>query len=217
MVKYNNIQVLDNSDSTSYVSGKLTIELFGLPENYESTKMPTPDQLLQLGTKGNVKIVKKGQKLALRIRNTLPKVPDRPERNVLKVTVLDLQPDWGIQQIYPDPDDSDYKTLDPESDDIIAFQANLPTGYNTGKDVLKAFSAVEPTNFRWLELPPLDQPSTRGSSGLRSSGRAPANQLERFMSDMTPDDARGFNRLTPASYANTGWTITQLEVQINSS
>ena len=59
MVKYNNIQVLDNSDSTSYVSGKLTIELFGLPENYESTKMPTPDQLLRLGTKGNVKIVKK--------------------------------------------------------------------------------------------------------------------------------------------------------------
>lgn len=193
------------------------IDLFGLPENYESTKMPTPDQLLQLETKGNVKIVKKGQKLALHIRNALPKVPGRPERNVVKVTVLDLQPDWGIQQIYPDLNDTVYKTLDPESDDIIAFQARLPAGYNTGKDVLKAFGVVEPTNFRWLELPPLGQPSTRGSSGLRSSGHVPANQLEKFMSDMTPDDARGLNRLSPASYDINGWTITQLEVQINNS
>jgi len=217
LVNYNNIQDLDNPDSISYLSGKLFIDLFGLPENYDSTKMPRPDQLLQLETKGNVKIVKKGQKLALRIRNTLPRVPDKPERNVVKATVLDLQPDWGIQQVYPDPDDSDYKTIDPESDDIIAFQANLPVGYNTGKDVLKAFGAVEPTNFRWLELPPLDQPPTRGSSGLRSSGRAPANQLEKLLSDMTPDNARGFDRLTPVSYSNKGWTITQLEVQINST
>jgi len=133
LVKYNNIQQLDNPDSTSYLSGKLVVELFGLPENYDTTKMPTSDQLLQLETKGNVKIVKKGQKLALRIQNTLPKVPNRPERNVVKVTVLDLLPNWGIQQVYPDPDDSDYKTLDPESDDIIPFQASLPTGYNTGR------------------------------------------------------------------------------------
>ena len=42
------------------------------------------------------------------------------------MTVLDLQPDWGIQQVYPNPDDSDYKTLDPESDDVIPFQASLP-------------------------------------------------------------------------------------------
>jgi len=100
---------------------------------------------------------------------------------VVKATVLDLQPDWGMQQVYPDPCDSDYKTIDPESDDIIPFQASLPTGYNTGKDVLKAFGAVEPTNFRWLELPPLDQPPTRDSSGLRSSGRGPANQLEKLV------------------------------------
>ena len=151
----------------------------------------------------------------MRIQNKLPKVPGRPEQNVIKVTVLDLQPDWGIQQVYPNPDESDYNTLDPESDDIIPFQASLPSGYNTGKDVLKAFGAFEPTNFRWLDLPPLDQPPTRGSTRLRSAARAPANQLEKLMSDMTPDNARGFNLLTPTSYASKGWAVAQLEVQIN--
>jgi hypothetical protein len=215
LVSYNNIQELDNPDSTSSLSSKLVVELFGLPEDYDPIKRPRPDQLLQLETKGNVKIVKKGQKLALRIQNKLPKVPDRPEQNVIKITALDLQPDWGIQQVYPSPDDSDYTPLDPESDYIIPFQGSLPTGYNTGKDVLKVFGVFEPTNFRWLELPALDQPPTKGSVRLRSSARVPANQLEKLMSDMTPDSAKGLGLLTPTSYASKGWTIAQLEVQIN--
>jgi Caspase domain len=217
LVNYNNIQQLDNVDSTSssLSSNKLVIELFGLPENYDPTKRPTRDQLLQLETKGNVKIVKKGQKLALRIENKLPKVPGRQEQSVIKVAILDLDPTWGIQQVYPNPAESDYNTLDPESDDIIPFQASLPTGYNTGKDILKAFGVFEPTNFRWLELPPLDQPPTRGSTRLRASARAPANQLEKLMSDMTPDNARGVDLLTPPSYATKAWTVAQLEVQIN--
>jgi hypothetical protein len=105
--------------------------------------------------------------------------------------------------------------LDPESDYIIPFQGSLPTGYNTGKDVLKVFGVFEPTNFRWLELPALDQPPTKGSVRLRSSARVPANQLEKLMSDMTPDSAKGLGLLTPTSYASKGWTIAQLEVQIN--
>ena len=59
LANYNNIQDQDNPDSISYLSGKLLIDLFGLPENYDPTKIPRPDQLLQLETKGNIKIVKK--------------------------------------------------------------------------------------------------------------------------------------------------------------
>ena len=29
------------------------------------------------------------------------------------------------------------------------------------------------------------------------------------MSDMTPDNAKGLDVLTPVSYANKGWTVTQ--------
>ena len=215
LTNYNNIQQLDNPDSTSSLSNKLVIELYGLSEDYDDPrKRPRTDQLLPLETKGNVTIVKKGQKLALRIQNKLPKVPNRPEQNVIKITVLDLQPDWGIQQVYPNPDEANYRPLDPDSDDIIVFQGGLPPGYSEGKDVLKVFGAFEPTDFRWLELSPLDQPTTKGSSRLRSSARAPANQLEKLMSEITPDSVRDFNLVTPASYATKGWTISQLEVKI---
>ena len=192
------------------------VELFRL-ENYDPTERPTPNQLLPLATKGNVKIVKKGQNIALLIQNKLPKVPDQSELNVIKVTVLDLQADWSIQQVYPNPDDSVYKTLDPESDDVIPFQASLPNGYNTGKELLKVFGVFEPTNFRWLELPPLDQPLTKGSARLRSSARVPANQLEKFMSDMTPDNAKGLNLLTPSSYANKEWNCIDIVYTVYSS
>ena len=59
LVNYNNIWELDNPHSTSSLSSnKLVVELFRL-ENYDPTERPTPNQLLPLATKGNVKIVKK--------------------------------------------------------------------------------------------------------------------------------------------------------------
>jgi hypothetical protein len=92
------------------------------------------------------------------------------------------------------------------------FNLSITAGSETDK---KTRGVFEPTNFRWLELPPLDHPPTRGSTRLRSSARSPANQLEKLMSDMTPDNARGFDLLTPSTYANKGWAVAQLEVQIN--
>jgi hypothetical protein len=214
LANYNNVQQMDNPDSTSSLSNKLVVELFGLPENYDPTKRPRPDQLLELETKGNVKVVKKGQKLALRIQNKLLKVPNIPEQNVIKITVLDLQPDWSIQQVYPNPDDSDYIPLDPESEDIIAFQGNLPPGYSVGKDILKVFGTFEPTNFKWLELSSLDQPPNKGSTRLRATTRGPSNQLEKLMSDMKKDNVRGMDLLAASSYVTKGWTIAELEIQI---
>jgi hypothetical protein len=51
-----------------------------------------PDQLLQLETKGNIKMVKNDRNY-LYVQNKLPQVAGRPEQNVIKITVLDLQPD----------------------------------------------------------------------------------------------------------------------------
>ncbi len=220
LIQYSNVLQLDNHDPASSLSGKLVLELFTLPEDYDPTKRPTPEQLLPLEKKGNVIMVKKGQKLALRIQNKLAQVPGKPEENVIKVTVLDLRPDLEISQIYPYSDDSDYSPLVPESDDIIPFQVSLPTGYDNGKDILKAFGVFEPTNFRWLELPPLDSELTRDSSRTRSVQK-PTNQLEQFMQEVVPDTrSGGFERLTPKPSTNVpdatkGWTVEQLEVQIN--
>jgi Caspase domain len=214
LINYNNIKQLDNTDSISPLSNKLAVELYGLSNDYDPAKRPTANQLVPLDTIGNIKAVKKGQVLALHIQNTLPKIPQRPEKNVLNITVLDLQPDWGIQQVYPDPTDSDYMPLDPQADEIIQFKASLPPDYEIGKDSLKVFATVEPTNFRWLELPALDQTATRGAVTLRSI-RKPVNQLEKLMSDLT-NATRGFDLIAPTSYAIKGWTTAQIEIQINS-
>jgi len=80
--------------------------------------------------------------------------------------------------------------------------------------LLKVFATIEPTNFRWLELPALDQAATRGAPTLRSV-RKPVNQLEKLMSDMT-DATRGLDLLTPTSYASRGWVTAQIEIQIKS-
>jgi Caspase domain len=214
LINYNNVQQLDNTDITSPLSNKLAVELYGLSDDYDPRKRPTSNQLVPLDTLGNIKEVKKGQKLALRIQNTLPKIHHSPEKNVLNITMLDLQPDWGIQQVYPNPADSDYMPLDPQADAIIPFGASLPPEYGIGKDLLKVFATIEPTNFRWLELPALDQAATRVAPTLRSV-RKPANQLEKLMSDMT-DATRGLDLLTPTSYASRGWATAQIEIQIKS-
>jgi hypothetical protein len=44
---------------------------------------------------------------------------------------------------------------------VIPLRASLPKGYRPGRDGLKVFATVGTTNFRWLELPALDQPPAR--------------------------------------------------------
>ena len=75
----------------------------------------------------------------------------------MNVTVLDLQPAWGIAQAYPP--DSDFEELDPGGEPlVIPLKASLPEGYESGVDTLKVLAAVKPTSFRQLTLPRLDQP-----------------------------------------------------------
>ena len=75
----------------------------------------------------------------------------------MNVTVLDLQPAWGIAQAYPP--DSDFEELDPGREPlVIPLKASLPEGYESGVDTLKVLAAVKSTSFRALMLPRLDQP-----------------------------------------------------------
>ena len=87
---------------------------------------------------------KEGSYVALRISNN--------SSQVLNVTVLDFQPDWGITQTYPCASDSYFMPIDPGKFEIIPLKVSLPDGYKEGRDVIKVFATVGPTNFRWLEL-----------------------------------------------------------------
>jgi hypothetical protein len=131
----------------------------------------------------------------LRIKNRSPQV--------LNVTVLDLQPDWGIAQVHPY--NQDYDTLDPDAEVKVRLVAGLPEGYETATDLLKVFATVGPASYKWLELSPLDRPH-------RPRG-VPTNPLEVLMAALTAEQpgARTMSPVVPPSH---DWSTAQVEVRV---
>jgi hypothetical protein len=203
LTKYSNIQQLDNLDSTSPLSRKLIVELLGVSQDYEPGDNPN-DYLQSIESQGNSKIVRVGQKLVLRIKNSLSK----DSKLVLNLTVLDLQPDWGIRQIYPTS--GYFTTLDSAKEEYFPLQAALPSKYKEGKDIIKVFGTIDQTNFRWLELPSLDQPLTQREA---TRGNSPKNPLEELMAAITKDKAVTRD-LNPSATPSKEWTTAQIEVQV---
>jgi len=71
------------------------------------------------------------------------------------------------------------------------------------------FATLGTTNFRWLELPPLDQPVTRHASLLRG----PQDALEELLAAVTTE-APKTRDLEPAAYPSREWITAQVEVGI---
>jgi hypothetical protein len=86
----------------------------------------------------------------------------------------------------------------------------LPSTYREGKDIIKVFATLDPTNFRWLELPPLDQPLVQREATRGSSTK---NPLEDLMAIITKDKAVTRD-LNPSATPSKEWTTAQIEVQI---
>jgi hypothetical protein len=157
---------------------------------------------------GNTPTIRAGDWTFLRLRNTLPPgEPNDPSR-ILNVTVLDLQPDWGITQIYPSGAGL-FEPLDPGQEILLPLRTSLPDQYEEGTDVIKAFATVGTTNFRWLELPALDQPSTKGMR-TRSLVKDP---LEELLAAVTAREPKTRN-LNPAAFPSREWVTAQVEVHI---
>jgi hypothetical protein len=207
LTKYSNIQQIQNHDADSPLSRKLVVELFGISQDYEpGDRLP---DLQPIESDGNIKVAKIGQKMILRIRNSMPEESNQ----VLNVTVLDLQPDWGVQQIYPTSPGAYFIPIDPGKEEYFPLQADLPSSYKEGKDMLKVFATVGQTNFRWLELPILDQPLVQ-KKGTR--GNSPENPLEQLLSFITKEEIPiGTRNLNPSAFPSKEWTSAQLEVKIS--
>lgn len=158
LTKFHNILQLNNADSVSPLSRKLMVELAGIQSDYDPMYPPEP---IPFKDPGNTPTLKPDEWTFVRIRNNSSKV--------LNIAVLDLQPDWGITQIYPSERDTDFWPLDPNEEILLPLQAYLPSGYTNVKDVIKVFATVGFTNFRWLELPPLNNPDTPDNRQLKLS------------------------------------------------
>ncbi|HZF09109.1 MAG TPA: caspase family protein [Thermoanaerobaculia bacterium] len=149
LAKYRAVRELENRKAPPDLAGQLVIELLGIQDEYDTSKRPDP----RPGTGGKKVEMRVGQWTFLRISN-------RSSRD-LNIAVLDLQPDWGITQIYPGDSEDSLITLDPEESFDLPLKAQLPQGIDEGTDMLKVFATLAAADFRFLELPPLDRPPVR--------------------------------------------------------
>ena len=206
--KYMNIQQIDNLDAASPLARKLVVELFGVSKDYDPADRPDP---ISIESQGNLKLIKVGQKLVLRVKNNLPK----DSNQVLNITILALQSDWGISQIYPANPGEYFIPLDPDKEEFFPLEVNLPNGYKEGKDIIKVFATVDQTSFRSLELPALEQPQSIKKREVTRGGRGniPTSPLEQLMATITKDNPVTRN-ISPSSTPSKEWATAQIEMHV---
>lgn len=205
LAKYNAVKQLDNHDPQSPLARKLTVELVGYQDDYTPGDKPEPKAF---ETPGNTPVVPTGQWAFLRIRNDA----NQP----LNVTVLDLQPDWGISQVFPAGAGDWFVQLEPGREQLLSLRASLPAHYVEGLDMLKVFATVGAANFGRLELSAIDQPATRGAAKKTSATQGQPNLLEDLMDAISgPQPPTGASRtFTTAAYPSAGWTSSLIEVHV---
>jgi hypothetical protein len=206
LARYRAVEQLECYEGTSPLAGKLVVELAGVLERYVRGERPNPRPFSESGATPALEI---GHWTFLRIRNL--------SAQKLNVAVLDLQPDWGISQIYPYAL-SDFVELEPGKElPLIPLQAELPQDYVEGRDVIKVMASIGPANFRMLCLPALDAPV------MRSTGKSPeqrrsatpgrSNPLEALFAALTADAPRT-RTLKAITDPTTEWTTASVELRV---
>ncbi len=197
LARYHAIEQLDNHDRMSPLAGKLVVELAGsLGGDYDPADEPEP---VPFDDPGGTPTIKDGNWVLVTIRNDSDKI--------LNVTVMDLQPTWAVTQVYPSGAGDYFVPLDPGEVLPLPLQVELPDGYDRATDVVKVFATVETTNFRWLELPDLDQqPATRAATRAAAGGG-----LEALMQAMGGDEPPTRSVKT-AAYPSREWVTAQVEL-----
>lgn len=190
LAKYHSVLQLDNHDCSSPLVRALEVEVMRPQVDYVPGD---PLELRPIADPGGTPTLVDGELVFLRIKNRA--------RRVLNVTVLDLQPDWGISQIHPAQ--QDYDTLDPDGELRVKLRVSLPPGYQEARDLLKVFATVGPASYRWLELPALN--------GQRAFRGVPTNPLEELMDALTRDQALTRN-ISPVVDPSHAWSMAQVEV-----
>lgn len=189
LTKFQNIKLVDNNDPASTLVKQFIVEWV---RDDGGAGEPQP-----LVAPGQTPVFNVDEPALLRIRNNSNKV--------LNVTLLDLQPDWGISKVYPP--DADSEALDPGAERFLPLRAALPESYDEGADMLKVFATVEPTSFDWLLLPALDQPDTR--SITRNAGGA----LEGLFAALTAEMPGKTRQVVLAAPTRADWACAQVEMK----
>ncbi len=152
--KYLNVRELDNKDSQSVLAHYFLVDLVGSPNARSGNGSTNAAAGLPVSHSPRV-----GDWVYLRARNN--------GTATLKITVLDLRPNWSITQIFPSRAGR-FELLEAGRELLIPLRADLPQGYDEGTDVLKIFATTETADLKCFELPALDLQSELPSPQLRT-------------------------------------------------
>lgn len=168
LAKYQAVQELRNPFSD--LAHQLEVEL--IPKSG-----PFPEQTAGLS---NVKL-KSGQEAILRIKN----ISAAP----LNVVVLDLEPTWEISQLQLQRMRQKFYPFAPGMEIPVRQKLTLPNNaqYDKGLEVIKIFAMAGQADFRWLELPPLDQALPTAALRGLSARSEPVNALEALFAAIGAD------------------------------
>jgi hypothetical protein len=161
LVKYQAIQQLSNQFSD--LTNKLEVELLTQPNwRLEMPKKPQP-----FSEPTNL-VVKSGEYAFLRIKNT--------SSQVLNIAVLDLEPNWAVSRIQLQRPEAVFYPFNPNHEMLLPLNLTLPERYLKGGETIKVFATIKQNDFRWLELPSLDEEIGKKAQNL-DRGDNPLGQL----------------------------------------
>lgn len=198
--KYKAVEELDNTDTESPLSGKLVVEWLGASDLYEQgDPMPRKHQLQPL-TDPTKPILKAGDHVFLSIKNT--------SAQALNIAVLNLAADWSIEQILPHKPSEKTILLEAGQEKIIPLRASMDGTGDRVENCVKVFASLDEANFRFLELPSLDQPLI--PKAATRSGLSALEQLLAAVNDEQPKT----RKLTVAASPSAEWTTKQVLLTI---
>jgi len=210
LAKYQAVESLDNSGSK--LAQSITVEVL----KEDGTAFNDPQN----------PVIQDGEVICLRLTNK--------GNQSLKVAVLDIEPTWAVSQLLLGGLESPFFDLDKGAKEEIQLRMTIPDdeAYQQTKETLKVFAVQKGlADFRWLTLPPLDEPSdTRGATfeeeleeavkgaATRSMGEPegvnPLNNLMKMIGadlDQVPNVTRA---ATPVVDPKQEWVTQQIQILV---
>jgi hypothetical protein len=200
LAKYKATSEIDNRDTDSPLSGKLNVEWLGTSNTYDTgDPIPKREKLTKFADP-NKPTVKVGEYVFLSVRND--------STQTLNVAALNLDAEWAIEQILPV--NEAFITLEAGQEKILPLKPALDGKDDSVENTVKVFGTLDAANFRFLELPSLDQTIT--SKGGTRSGKI-LNPLEMLLAAID-DEQPQTRKLTVAASPSTEWTVKQVVLTI---
>ena len=198
LAKYRAASTIENADSDSPLAGKLAVEWLGTSEIYDQGDPIPPASKLQKFADPTKPTAKVGDYIFLSICNLAP-VP-------LNVAILNFESDWAIGQIHPQNPEN-FITLEPGKEEKIPLQLALEGSGAEVENMVKVFATKDQANFRWLELPSLNEQIT--PKGTTRS----VNPLEALLAAIDAEQPTT-RKLTVAASPSREWTTKQIMLTI---